>query len=243
MAVSLGVGFGAEVLREALGYVMKKDLGRTTPVKIPAGDNMGPLYNSAVNRAATIAPDASPLLVANKPYVPKAGEPVDTTKAASVMRADAGGKEASIININPNVDASYYAHELGHAVSQKNKIGKAISDARLKLEANPKLGNALKIALAGGLATGGAALQAGDDDLAASLAIAAAVNSPVLIDEALATKNGLAIMQDANMRANLGQRGRLAGGYLSYLAPVIMAGAVGNAVGNAADDYTALYDL
>ena len=50
-------------------------------------------------------------------------------------------------------------------------------------------------------------------------------------------------MQDAGMRANLGQRGRLAGGYLSYLAPVLLAGSVGNIVGNAADEYTAVYDL
>ena len=142
MIVALPLTIGAEVLREALGYLGKKDLGRTTPVAIPAGPNYGTLYDAAVNRAATIAPDASPLLVANKEYVPKDGEPVDTTKAASVQRAKAGDRDAHQININPNVDASYYAHELGHAVSQKNKIGKAISDARLKLESNPKLGNA-----------------------------------------------------------------------------------------------------
>ena len=74
-------------------------------------------------------------------------------------------------------------------------------------------------------------------------AIAAAAASPTLVDEALASKNALAIMNDAGLRANLGQRGRLAGGYLSYLAPVLLAGSVGNAVGNYADDYTALYDL
>ena len=60
------------------------------------------------------------------------------------------------------------------------------------------------MALTGALAIAGAAgLQEGDDDLAASLAIAAAAASPTLIDEALASKNALAIMQDAGTRANL----------------------------------------
>ena len=45
------------------------------------------------------------------------------------------------------------------------------------------------------------------------------------------------------MKATAGQRGRLAGAFLSYLAPVLIAGSVGNAAGNWADDYTALYDL
>ena len=80
-------------------------------------------------------------------------------------------------------------------------------------------------------------------DSTASLAIAAAAASPTLIDEALASKNALAIMNDAGLRASLGQRGRLAGGYLSYLAPVLIAGSLGNAAGNLVDDYTAVYDL
>ena len=50
-------------------------------------------------------------------------------------------------------------------------------------------------------------------------------------------------MQDAGTRASLGQRGRLAAGYLSYLAPVLLAIQLATALGNVADDYTALYDL
>ena len=52
----------------------------------------------------------------------------------------------------------------------------------------------------------------------------------LLIDEALASKNALAIMNDAGLRANMAQRGRLAGAYMSYLAPVLIAGSVGNAL-------------
>ena len=242
--MALEVTFPAEVLREVVGYALTKDLGRTTPANIPSSANYGSLYDAAVNRAAQIAPEASPLLVQNREYLPKPNEKVDTTKAASMSRATTkAGQDASIVNINPNVDASYYAHELGHAVSQKNKVGKFISDARHKLNSNPKLGNALRYALGGGLAATAAGLQQGDDDLAGSIALAAAMSSPTLIDEALASKNALAIMNDAGLKANMAQRGRLAGAYMSYLAPVLIAGSVGNFAGNLVDDYTALYDL
>jgi len=243
VSVSLGLGFGGLILNDVVNAAANKDLGRTTPAAIPAGDNYIPLLEAATQRAATINPDASPLLVANNEYVPTPGQPVDTQAAASVQRAKAGDRDVHKININPNADASYYAHELGHAVSQKNKIGKFINDARLKLQSNPRLSTALMMALGGGVAATGAALQEGDDDLLGSLALVAALESPTLIDEALATKNGLAIMKDAGMRANLGQRGRLAGGYLSYLAPVLIAGATGNFAGNLVDEHTALYDL
>ena len=75
------------------------------------------------------------------------------------------------------------------------------------------------------------------------IAIASLLNSPTLVDEALATKNALAIMKDAGMPATMGQRGRLAGGYLSYASIPILAGMTGNLLGNIADDYTAVYDL
>ena len=83
-----------------------------------------------------------------------------------------------------------------------------------------------------------AAVQAGDDDMDESIALAAAASLPSLVDEGLATKHGLAIMDKAGLRANLGQRGKLAGGFMSYLAPAIIAGAGGNIVGNMLDsDY------
>lgn len=197
--------------------------------------------DAADRRVAAIAPNADPLYVNIKHVKP------DSSNSGKMAAHSAGftsdGTPASNIYINPNVDSAYLAHELGHGISQKTKIGKFVNDARHMFRKNPKLASALAMSLPGATALTGAALQEGDDDLAASLAIAAAAASPTLIDEALATKNALAIMQDAGTRATLGQRGRLAGGYLSYLAPVIIAGSVGNAVGNYADDYTALYDL
>ena len=79
------------------------------------------------------------------------------------------------------------------------------------------------------------AIEAGDNDLDTSLALAAAASLPTLVDEGLATKNGLAIMSNAGNRATLGQRGKLAGGYLSYLLPALAVGGLGNFVGNQLD--------
>ena len=200
------------------------------------------LIDAAKARVAQIAPEADPLLVTTTPVQP--GPNVSTGNLAAHGKATLpDGRVGSMISINPNADASYYAHELGHGVSQKTKIGKFVNDMRHKIRSNPKLGNALALALTGATPFLGAALQEGDDDLAGSIALAAAVASPTLIDEALASKNALAIMKGAGMPATIGQRGRLAGGYLSYLAPVIIAGSVGNAAGNLVDDYTAVYDL
>lgn len=242
--VALEVTLPAELLREIAVGLSKRELGRTTPANISSGANYAPLQEAAAARAKSIAPESSDLLINNKEYVPEKGKPLDTSAAASVARGKLkDGREFHQVRINPNVDASYYAHELGHAVSQKNKVGRFVNESKRKLERNPALRGALKYAVMGGLAGTAGALQEGDDDLVESIALAAALGSPTLIDEALASKNALAIMNDAGLKANMAQRGRLAGAYLSYLAPVIIAGSVGNSFGNMADDYTALYDL
>ena len=80
-----------------------------------------------------------------------------------------------------------------------------------------------------------AVLEEGDDDMDTSVALAALSAAPTVVDEALATRQGLAIMDRAGMRADLGQRGKLAGGLLSYLAAPIIAGTAGNAIGNMLD--------
>ncbi len=241
--MALEVTIPAYLAKEALGVYNRQALGASTPVDMDTASASGPLIDAAVRRSAQIAPNAPEHLVSVNAVEPTPGK--YSSKYASQQRAvrPADKRPVSIVNINPNVDRSYFAHELGHGVSQQTKIGNFINNARHFGNANPALARALRIALPGALAGTGAALQAGDDDLAASLAIAAAAASPTLIDEALASKNALAIMQDAGMRATPGQRTRLAGGYLSYLAPVIIAGSVGNALGNVVDEKTALYDL
>lgn len=221
------------------------ELRKTSPVKNNTMDAAAALVDAAKARVTQIAPEAQPLLVNTVAADPNTKSMGDLASHTKMYLKD--GREGSSISINPNVDAAYYAHELGHGVSQKTGMGGFINKARHMINSNPKMAKALGMsmgtAIGGGLAATGAALQAGDDDLGSSLAIAAALASPTLIDEALASKNALAIMRDAGMRANLGQRGRLAGGFLSYLAPVMISGSVGNTLGNAVDDYTAVYNL
>lgn len=143
--------------------------------------------------------------------------------------SSAPGKDP-IININPNSDRALFAHELGHLASQQTDVGHLAASLRH----NPKLKQAMLGAMVTlpGLA---AVMEDGDDDYDSSMALAALTAAPTLIDEGLATTNGLAIMNKAGLRADLGQRGKLAGGLLSYLAPAIIAGTAGNAVGNMLD--------
>ena len=137
------------------------------------------------------------------------------------------------ISINPNSDRALFAHELGHLASQQTDVGHLAASLRH----NPKLKQAMLGAMVTlpGLA---AVMEDGDDDYDSSMALAALTAAPTLIDEGLATTHGLAIMNKAGLRANLGQRGKLAGGFMSYLAAPIIAGAGGNIVGNMLDsDY------
>ena len=134
------------------------------------------------------------------------------------------------ININPMADRVYYAHELGHLAAQQTDVGRFVNEMRQ----NPKLAQAAGIALMTipGVA---AAIEEGDNDLDTSIALAALTSAPVLADEALATINAQQIMDKAQIRTSLGQRGKLAGGLLSYLAAPVIAGAAGNVVGNMLD--------
>jgi len=134
------------------------------------------------------------------------------------------------ISYNPNADAAVLAHEMGHAVSAKTKAGSIIRHLRN----NPKLATALAIAT-GVVPISAAALTPGDEDLDDAILGTTALAAPTLIDEGLATKNALAMMNSADMRATLGQRGKLASGLLSYLAVPLVAATGGNAIGNLFD--------
>ena len=230
-----GVGKGANAYNN-------RALATTKLEPNSASNHYGVLADAADARVAKIAPDASPIYFATKEQTPDKSKPQTMASHSRATDKDTG-LPMSVININPNADVAYYAHELGHGISQKTRAGKFVNDARHYIDDNPKLGAALASALMFSSPAVAAALQEGDDDLASSVALASLVAAPRLIDEALATKNALAIMQDAGIRASMGQRGRLAAGYLSYLAPVILAGSVGNFAGNLIDERTALYDL
>ena len=216
-------------------------IARTTPAAQPVRKAAEPLFNAAKERVNKLAPDKSHMGIQIQSNVPAKGETwvnhlKNTNPFAGHMRevnADTGEHYASKIFINPNASREYFAHELGHHVSDQTKIGHAVRSLRN----NPKL--ALALGAAGSM-TGApllySALQEGDDDMAESVALSIAASAPTLVDEALATKNGLAIMKDAGLPATIGQRGRLAGGYLSYTAPALLGAVGGNLIGNLADD-------
>ena len=134
------------------------------------------------------------------------------------------------INYNPNSDRAYLAHEMGHIASQQTDIGHLVNSLRN----NPKLTKVLLGATAA-VPFVASALEAGDDDLDTSIMAALAASSPTIVDEALASKNALAIMDNAGMRATLGQRGRLAGALMSYTAGPILAAVAANKLGNVID--------
>lgn len=136
-----------------------------------------------------------------------------------------------LININPNANEVWLAHELGHAASSHTKFGDALN----RLRSHPKLAAAL--ALGGGLtAFAAGAATPGDEDLDEAILGQMALASPMLIDEALASKNALAIMNNAGRKATPGQKARLAGAYLTYLAAPISTAVIANTLGNQFDE-------
>ena len=219
-------------------------LGRTTPATSSVADKGEDLLAAAKARVDQLSPGSKRNKIQVQPVIPTSFQDAAQNPLALAshirLQEPNGNIVGSKIHINPNASSEFFAHELGHHVTDNTDIGHLVRNLRN----NPKL--AIALGSAGG-ALGipmlQAALQEGDDDLAAGIAISALTSAPTLIDEALATKNALAIMEDAGQRATLGQRGRLAGAYLSYAAAPIMAGMIGNMIGNVADDYTGVYDL
>lgn len=139
--------------------------------------------------------------------------------------------EVDAFHYNPNASREVLAHEMGHAVTRKTPIGKELHNMRM----NKNLGKAIMLAT-GTLPIGAAALTPGDDEYDEAMIGTLALASPTIINEALASKNALAMLKDAGMPANLGQRSRLAGALLSYIGSPLIAASVGTAIGNQFDE-------
>lgn len=143
----------------------------------------------------------------------------------------AGGN--AFINFNPNADSAVLAHEMGHIAAQHTDAGKLINNLRH----TPALRNSIAQAALLTLPAGAfAALNAGDEDIDEGMALSALVASPIIADEINATRHGLDIMDRAGMKATAGQRAKLAGGLVSYLAAPLIAGGVAANVGNIFDE-------
>ena len=170
------------------------------------------------------------------------------------------GTEAFKIHYNQNIDRLSYAHELGHVLSQNKPFGHAVSEARFFMNHNPKVTEMIKkgtsmmpdnisrslapFLSASRLHRGAqyavpamlAAAIPGDNDVITALAANLALSSPVLLDEALGTKEGLKIMKDAKLPATAKQRMRLAGSFGTYLSAPLMGAMIGNMGGNLIDE-------
>ena len=211
-------------------------IGRTTPAKQSSGEAKGQLLSALEGYLQDNARTPINDLRLDK-QVPKPGVEgfkdvlLDPNKYSQSGRT--AGDNNYQVAYNPNADRSYFAHELGHVAAQQFDFGNLVH----RLDNQPAVKKALLGALL--LAPGTAALlEAGDDDMDTSLALGLAAASPTILKESLATKHGLAIMDTAGMRANLGQRGRLAGGLMSYVGAPVAIAAGGNVVGNLLDEDT-----
>ena len=236
--IDLIASFGGNLARYGVNV---PELMRRVPGETPAGGNENALIAAAKKRALSLG--AEPVEYQLRPTRTTGNTEADLKKlisnqlaghidSESLERASKMGiptgvdSGIDVVAYNPNSDAAMLAHELGHGVSAKTKVGKNIRNMR----SNPKL--ALAASLAGILAPfGAAAVLPGDEDAGASLALAYGAIAPALADEALASKNALAIMKDAGMPANLKQRGRLAGAYLSYATAPMFGGLLLNKAG------------
>ena len=241
-----------------------RDLMRSKPTKRAASKSTG-LGKAFNERSKQLAGDNTPVKISFKENVAPSGEELqemltsgDKAKVAEGMQALNASQYAGNVSnysvspttgvrefmsserlpatilTNPNADEIYLAHELGHTASTNTKVGDAIRRIRDYAQANPAA--ARSMALAAGLTPIAAgAMTPGDDDLDEAILGSIALSSPVLIDEALASKNAIDIMKAAGRPPTMGQYGRLAGGYLSYLAAPIMTATLGNFVGNQLD--------
>lgn len=229
IALGLGQGVGAMTVgREAM---------RTRPSKYNSRDAYGDLANSYDGTMRQMNPGREPTALSQPiERVPDdtLGSKIDALRntnnyLSSGTNADGYGQ----ITINPHADRSMFAHELGHIASKQTDVGAILH----KLRHNPALANSIANAALLTVPAGAiAALNPGDDDTAASIAVSLAAASPAILDEMSATKHALNIMDNADMRASLGQRGKLAGGLLSYMAAPIAVGALANLSGNQFDE-------
>ena len=228
------IGLGAGIAAQGMGAV---ELSRNTPNANSVRDgDLDALLDAAEARVKYTDGATQPKGVAFETNVPKGNKAqrlqdafFDPNKYASnVTHVD---PDEYTVRYNPNSDRAYLAHELGHIVSDRNPVGRALPTAR----SNPQLAKAIRTA---GLVAPGAiaALTPGDDDLGASLLAAYAASAPTIADEFLASKNALAMMDTAGMRASIGQRGKLAGGLLTYLTAPLAGAVIANAAGNLMDD-------
>ena len=203
---------------------------RTKPAKYSAGEAAEALYGGYEDRVNQQGSGRKPAEIELATRIPD-----DTLRGKYDAYANTGNYLSSgklengdyRITMNPNASREMLAHELGHVAAQQSDLGSFIANTRH----SPALRNSIaKAALMTIPAGAVAALLPGDQDLDESTALAALIAAPEILDEINATRHGLGIMKNAGMPATAGQRGRLAGGLLSYMAAPIAMGGIANFV-------------
>ena len=194
-----------------------------------------PSADTALGRYMQVRKDSTPYASSGLPDDDDGSDTFTYTNAEGktdeMKRVTKDGLRVEPVNINPMADRAYFAHELGHTVARQQGLGALLSQARQ----SPRVRNAMYAASILSPITLSAALQ-DNEDLAASIGLSAAAVSPIILDEINATRHGLGIMKEAGLPATAGQRARLAGALLSYLALPAVAGVVGNRAGNFIED-------
>ena len=221
---------GAALLNGLLRRFNTRNVAATKPERRAASRSMGRMYDgyeTVAKKQGIKKPSEIDLEQNVPPSDLNMGDDISIYASNSINR-DTGNPA---IQINPNADEVNLAHELGHVISRQTPIGETVRTLR----DNPQL----KQALLGAMVTVpgfAAALEQGDDDMDTSIALALATQAPAIIDETAANINAVRVMNNAGKRGiKGGQLGRMAGGYLSYLAAPILAAAAGNVVGNQLD--------
>ena len=209
------------------------------PNPMPAKDYIGPYAKAMEERIQEFEPTYSAkekmIVVPDSTARSKYKINEHASKASNTRLSPVNSKAIgadNIISINPYHDAASLAHEMGHTVTQRTKLGDQIHKAKTIMRATPTARNATMLAslLAPGLAS---TLQEGDEDFATALGLSMAINAPTLMDEAFATGEGFNIMNRAGTPGTLGQKARMAGSFLTYTMAPIIAAALGNTAGNA----------
>ena len=223
-------GAAMERLDAAADQMVKAQTGRdarprkySQNVPIPAKDLLNQLSNNEI----------TPKEFLDELNVNKMGQviPGFTVRSDGSPDIAKGKRIYDHVDINPYAAEEILAHELGHSVFGETRVGDALQRMRL----DPKLASA--VSLAGGLtAMTAAGLTPGDDDLDEAIIGTMALNAPTLIDEAAATRNAFAMMKQSGRPATLGQKGRLAGAYLTYLGGLTGGAVLANTLGNQFDE-------
>lgn len=223
----------------ALGghYINKGPLTATTPNSRSAIHKEAELLNALDSYVKRVSPD-NPIsdLAYNHVDVAAMENPSKQYDKEAKLFGGYGRTDSNIpaVAINPNAPAPLLAHELGHIGFGQTGIGSTVQNARRAMGRNPRLRNSL---LAASLLVPGAAaaLTPGDEDLATSIALSMALDSPALIDEFEANRRSLSLMKDAGVNMNYRDRARMAGSFLSYLGKPLAYAATGNLTGNMID--------